>query len=92
MSRILVGARWLPVVATALLACGTAVSNDVAPPLDAGMGANVGQPACPPDGPFGRDLNQAIPNVALADCDGNPVELHDLCARKVAYFFVYADW
>ena len=47
---------------------------------------------CPPPGPYGRDEGDTIPPVRLRDCDGNWHSLHDLCARKASWFFVYAGW
>lgn len=76
----------------ALLACGSTADNGGPAPV-ADVGPRTGAETCPPaDADIGLDLGQIIPNVDLMECDGTPVEMHDLCPRKAAYFFVYADW
>lgn len=75
----------------ALLACGS--SDTIRPGDIADAGPSMGNAACPPaNDDVGLEVGQVIPNVELTTCDGLPVELHDVCPRKAAYFFVYADW
>lgn len=82
----------VPLLASAaLIACGSA--TDVGPAPVADVGPRTGNETCPPNGDdVGLELGQVIPNVDLLECDGTPVELHDACPLKAAYFFVYADW
>jgi hypothetical protein len=47
---------------------------------------------CPPDGPFGSGPGQTATNITLFDCDGNPVQLHSLCGRRVSYVYTFAEW
>lgn len=72
------------------VACGTGA--DLGPGEVADVGPRGNSELCPPTGAQGLELGQVIPDVALRDCDGNDTSLHALCARKAAYFFVYADW
>lgn len=65
-------------------------SADTVPPgpVDPGLGALQ----CPPHGPFGPEIGDTLANVALADCDGRPYALHDLCPHDVSYVFGFAGW
>ena len=47
---------------------------------------------CPPHGPFETEVGHPLANVLLLDCDGRPHALHDLCPRRLAYVFEFADW
>lgn len=47
---------------------------------------------CPPHGPFGMDVGRVPPNVELADAEGVPYALHDLCPFGVAHVFELAGW
>lgn len=49
-------------------------------------------PSCPPQGPFGTGTGDVAANVTLYDCDGNPVELHDLCDLDAAFLYTFAGW
>lgn len=74
----------------ALAACGTATELDT-PIVDAGP--RTGAPMCPPStDDVGLELGQTIPDLSLLDCEGTPIDLHEVCDKKAAYFFVYADW
>lgn len=55
--------------------------------LDAGGGG-----LCPPTGTPKRALGEILPNASLRTCEGEVFELHQLCERKAAWLFVYADW
>lgn len=74
---------------------GQAANDDAGttPPADAGVVPDAGMAMlCPPTGPFGTREGSIVPDIALNDCDGNPVSTHELCGFDAAYFFVYADW
>ncbi len=81
----------LAILALSSLACGVGVilePGDVAEP-----GPNGFTGACPPTATeFGLELGDVVPDLELMDCDGSPVGLHELCAHKAAYFFIYNDW
>jgi hypothetical protein len=47
---------------------------------------------CPPSGTPKRALGEILPNASLRTCEGEVFELHQLCERKAAWLFVYADW
>ncbi len=47
---------------------------------------------CPPQAPYGKDVGDTATNVTLYDCDGKPVQLHSLCAKKAAAVFTFAIW
>jgi hypothetical protein len=55
-------------------------------------GACVTANMCPWPGPYGTNVGDTIKDLTLADCDGNPVKLHDLCGANGAWVFVYAQW
>ena len=74
------------------VACGSTTA-ELGPGDVADVGPRQQAALCPPeDGDRGLDLGQVVPDLALLTCDGTPMSLHDLCPRKAAYFFVYADW
>ncbi len=47
---------------------------------------------CPPMGPYGTKPGEIAANITLHDCDGNPVDLHDLCDYKGAFLYTFAGW
>ena len=47
---------------------------------------------CPPEGPFGATESLTTPDVTLYRCDGTPIGMHQLCPRRAAYVYTYADW
>ena len=51
-----------------------------------------GASLCPPPGPFAARVGKYLPNTILQDCDGNAVQLHDLCERRAAWIFSFAGW
>ncbi len=56
---------------------------------------NVGQCAlnvCPPKPPFGTHPFQTLTDRTVYDCDGNPVQLHELCGAPVGFFNLLAGW
>ena len=57
---------------------------------DAGPGEV--SPACPPTGPFGVTVGDVVADLALLDCDKNPVTLHSLCGNAVTWVYSYAEW
>ena len=50
------------------------------------------RPLCPPMGAVGVQPGNVLPDLALEDCEGNVHRLHDLCAARASYLFVYAGW
>lgn len=79
------------VLALSSMACGVGVTLQPGDIADAGPSGFTG--TCPPTATeFGLELADVVPNIELVDCDGTPVGLHDLCAHKASYFFVYTDW
>lgn len=47
---------------------------------------------CPPSGPFGSGPGETATDITLFDCDGNAVQLHSLCGRRVSYVYTFAEW
>ena len=58
---------------------------------DASSGRDAGA-SCPPAGPYGVNVGDFIPDIALPDCDGNMHRLHDLCLTRAAWMFIFAGW
>ena len=56
--------------------------------VDASPGEEVSQ-TCPPPEPLGLDVGDRWLNLAFEDCDGNPLELHDLCGSAALIFNFY---
>ena len=44
---------------------------------------------CPPQGPFGTNKGDKLPNLTLKDCAGNNHDIHDLCGKKAAWIFIF---
>ncbi|MBR56594.1 MAG: hypothetical protein CMH54_00900 [Myxococcales bacterium] len=56
---------------------------------------NVGQCAlntCPPLAPFGTHPYNTLTDRTVYDCDGNPVQLHELCGAPAGFFNLLAGW
>jgi peroxiredoxin len=47
---------------------------------------------CPPTGPFGGDLGNQLPDLQLADCDGQTVSLHELCGANAGLIYHFYGW
>ena len=47
---------------------------------------------CPPTGPFGTAVGDAVPDVTLMDCDGAEHSLHELCDHEALWVFEFAQW
>ncbi|MFW5740970.1 MAG: peroxiredoxin family protein [Myxococcota bacterium] len=81
---------------------GAAGSGAAAPGTGGSSGGGTGAMAdtggasspatCPPNGPFGSVPGEVAPNVILYDCEGNEVQLHDLCGLDAAFIYTFAGW
>lgn len=70
--------------------CGGCGASDT---CEAGVCVPVSnEEGCPPTGPFGAVAGDTVSNVTLYDCEGNAVELHSLCARRVSLIYSFAEW
>ena len=49
-------------------------------------------PTCPPEGPFGTEVGEVMPDVSLPDCDGQLHSVRELCSQDAAWLFVFAEW
>ena len=47
---------------------------------------------CPPMGPYGTAVGDALANATLEDCDGNLYSLHDLCNFNAAWVYGFTGW
>jgi hypothetical protein len=47
---------------------------------------------CPPLPPFGTHPFNSLTDLTVYDCDGSPVNLHELCGAPVGYFNLLAGW
>ena len=47
---------------------------------------------CPPVCPFGTEPYKTLTNLEIYDCDGNPVQLHELCGAPAGFFNLLAGW
>lgn len=66
---------------------------DVGAEPDVGGGDDAATGAlCPPSGPFGTNVGDVAADVTLFDCEGNEVQLHDLCEAEAGWLFEFADW
>ncbi len=62
---------------------------------DIGYDCDAGQCAlntCPPQPPFGTHPFNSLTDLTVYDCDGKPVQLHELCGAPVGYFNLLAGW
>ena len=59
---------------------------------DVPMPPDISVSACPPTGPFGYEIGDMLTNIGYEDCDGNPVELHDLCGANAGLVFNFYGW
>jgi peroxiredoxin len=64
-----------------------AAEPDAAPEPD----ASIAEGSCPPQGPFGGDVGDTVPDIVLSDCDGNLHRIHASCG-KALWIFEYAGW
>jgi peroxiredoxin len=55
-------------------------------------GAGGAAAVCPPQAPYGKNVGDITSDLTLYDCDGKPVQLHSLCAKKAAAVFTFAIW
>lgn len=75
---------WGGVMALAMMGCG---GDD-----DATANTPVSPGSCPPEAPFGTEQGNVAPDVTLYDCDGQAVQLRDLCPRQGALLYAFAAW
>jgi len=68
------------------VACG---SCGIGYECDAGQ---CGLNTCPPLPPFGTHPFNSLTDLTVYDCDGSPVNLHELCGAPVGYFNLLAGW
>ncbi len=47
---------------------------------------------CPPPPPYGTNVGDTVPDITLTDCDGTSYSLHELCAKKASYIYMYTGW
>lgn len=79
----------------------SATLGDAVTPSDTGAGADtqatdtpdttVGS-SCPPSGPYGTAVGDALADLTLLDCDGNPHHIADLCGRPASLMTAFAGW
>ncbi len=72
------------------------VGVDMPPAEDTGPDPDAEEdmagPLCPPEAPFGNNVGDTLPSVALEDCDGNEVNIQSLCRAQVGWIFEFAEW
>lgn len=47
---------------------------------------------CPPAGPYGTEQGEIMEDLAVYDCDGNKVYLHELCGANAGLVNLFASW
>ena len=67
--------------------CGTCAAGE-----SCEAGSCAAATACPPPGPYGTGIGDTVADLTLTDCDGNEYSLHELCAKKASYIYLYAGW
>ena len=75
--------------------CGTDPYGVECGTCDVGYACNGGQcsmDTCPPLPPFSTHPFESLTDGTVYDCDGNPVQLHELCGAPVGYFNLLAGW
>ena len=50
------------------------------------------QAECPPPEPYGYEIESRLHNLTFLDCDGRPVELHDLCGANAGLIYKFCGW
>jgi len=79
-------------VALLLFGCTSADDPQQGPDGQGSDGGIGGAAPCPPPGPYGYELGDTLTDVALDDCDGQELRLHDLCGARVAMAINYYGW
>ena len=69
------------------IACGDSGDDGDA----GGSGGSNGAAACGGE-PVGSSAGDALPDVELMDCDGNPYALRELCERELVWLVAFAGW
>ena len=56
------------------------------------MSTHDAELVCPPPGPYGYEVGTTATNLTFLDCDGNPVQLHDLCGAQLGMVISFYGW
>jgi hypothetical protein len=47
---------------------------------------------CEVPAPYGNQIGESIPDLALPDCDGNLHRFHDQCEKPTVWIFALEGW
>ncbi len=70
--------------------CGTCGSTETCD--SAGTCQPMSVDGCPPTGPFGTSPGSTAAGETVYACDGSPVSIHELCARRASLIYALAEW